>query len=181
MNTTKSVSLVKSRIAATLIAIVAAVILPQLVHTAGKLAGLGNSLGEMLLPMHLPVILAGILAGPVAGAVAGAFSPLISYGLSGMPGPLMLPFMMIELCSYGFVAGIINDKKLPMFGKVLVTQLSGRAIKAAAILVAAYVLKIEKLSVSIIYTTLIAGIPGILIQWAAVPLLSKGLKSNDDR
>ena len=38
---------------------------------------------------------------------------LASFLLSGMPMLAVLPFMMIELCAYGLVAGLLREIKLP--------------------------------------------------------------------
>ena len=82
--------------AATVLAIVAAVALPQLFHVIGAVSGQGTALGVAFLPMHLPIIFIGLIAGPAVGAIAGAAAPLVSFLLSGMPMLAMLPFMMIE-------------------------------------------------------------------------------------
>lgn len=61
-----------------------------------------------LLPMHWPVILAGLVYGPVGGSVVGLLSPPVSFALSGMPPVTSLPVMMIELCAYGLVTGLLR-------------------------------------------------------------------------
>ena len=45
-----------TKTAATLLAIVAAVVLPQLFHIIGAVSGQGTMLGVAFLPMHLPVL-----------------------------------------------------------------------------------------------------------------------------
>lgn len=57
--------------AATVLAIVAAVALPQLFHVIGAVSGQGTMLGVAFLPMHLPIIFVGLIAGPAVGAIAG--------------------------------------------------------------------------------------------------------------
>ena len=99
--------------AATVLAIVAAVALPQLFHVIGAVSGQGTMLGVAFLPMHLPIIFVGLIAGPAVGAIAGAAAPLVSFLLSGMPMLAMLPLMMIELCTYGLIAGLLRSVKLP--------------------------------------------------------------------
>ena len=100
-SSTKSGLSVKAQTLATIAAIVGAVAVPQIFHVLGRVSGLGTALGETFLPMHLPIILVGLLAGPYAGAIAGLLGPLASFALAGMPGIVMLPFMMIELCEIG--------------------------------------------------------------------------------
>lgn len=88
-----------TKAAATVLAIVAAVALPQLFHVIGAVSGQGTMLGVAFLPMHLPIIFVGLIAGPAVGAIAGAAAPLASFLLSGMPMLAMLPLMMVELCA----------------------------------------------------------------------------------
>ena len=79
-------------------------------------------LGVAFLPMHLPIIFVGLIAGPAVGAIAGAAAPLVSFLLSGMPMLAMLPLMMVELCAYGLVAGLLRGIKLPSLAKVVIDR-----------------------------------------------------------
>ncbi|MBQ9679533.1 MAG: ECF transporter S component [Ruminococcus sp.] len=162
---------IKTQTLATIGAIAGAVILPQLFHLMGALSGLGTALGETFLPMHLPIILAGLLAGPYVGAIAGVLSPLISFALTGMPASAMLPFMMIELCVYGLSAGLLRSVKLPSVVKVLIAQIAGRGVRAAAILLAVYAFGSNAVPVAVIWNSIVAGIFGIVLQWALIPLV----------
>jgi len=161
---------VKAQTLAALAAIASAVAVPQLFHTLGAVSGLGTALGETFLPMQLPVMLTGLLAGPYAGLAAGTFGPLASFALSGMPGSLMLPFMMIELAFYGLSTGLLANTKLPLIGKVFASQVIGRIARAAAILAAVYALGNESIHVSIIWKSISAGLPGLVLQWSLLPL-----------
>lgn len=162
---------IKTQTLATIGAIAGAVILPQLFHLMGALSGLGTALGETFLPMHLPIILAGLLAGPYVGAIAGVLSPLVSFALTGMPASAMLPFMMIELCVYGLSAGLLSSVKLPSFVKVLIAQIAGRGVRAVAILLAVYAFGSNAVPVAVIWNSIVAGIFGIALQWALIPLV----------
>ena len=166
----------KTSIKATLIGAVIsaamAVALPQLLHMFGMVTGLGPMPGETFLPMHLPVMLCGFFAGPAAGLIAGAASPAISAALTGMPATAMLPFMTIELAVYGLSAGLIKNTlgtdRLTML-KVLAVQVSGRAVRAIAILLAFYVLGLKMIAPAVIWNSIIAGLPGIAIQLIVIP------------
>ncbi len=162
---------VKKQVLATIGAIAAAVVLPQLFHVVGMVSNMGTALGETFLPMHLPILLVGLIAGPYAGAIAGLLSPLVSFGLTAMPGPAMLPFMMIELCMYGLFAGLLRNTKMPTIAKVLLAQVGGRAVRAAAILVSVYLLGNAAIHTAVIWNSIIAGIPGLILQWILLPLL----------
>ncbi|MCM1314516.1 MAG: ECF transporter S component [Muribaculaceae bacterium] len=166
---------VKKQTIATVSAIIGAVVLPQLLHVIGAASGSGTSLGETFLPMHLPVILVGLLAGTVPGAIAGFLSPLVSCLLTGMPGQLMLPFIMIELCAYGAFSGLLKNTKMPDIAKILTAQIAGRALRAIAILIAVYALGNESIKTAVIWDSVVTGIPGLVLQWSLIPLLLHGI------
>ena len=161
----------KTQTLATIGAVVAAVVVPQLFHVLGAVSGLGTALGETFLPMHLPILLVGLLAGPYVGVIAGLFGPLVSFALTGMPGVAMLPFMMVELCVYGLCAGLLHNVKMPSLAKIVIAQVAGRAIRALAILIAVYAFDNQAVSVSVIWTSIATGLPGLLLQWSLLPLL----------
>ena len=155
-----------TKTAATLLAIVAAVVLPQLFHVIGAVSGQGTMLGVAFLPMHLPIIFVGLIAGPAAGAAA----PLVSFLLSGMPMLAMLPLMMVELCAYGLVAGLLRGIKLPSLAKVVIAQLAGRVVLTAATAIAVFAFGSSKAIAATWTSDLAAGLPGLALQWALIPL-----------
>ena len=160
-----------TKTAATLLAIVAAVVLPQLFHVIGAVSGQGTMLGVAFLPMHLPILMVGLLAGPYAGIAAGAAGPLVSFALSGMPTAAMLPFMMIELAVYGLAAGLLRDVKMPVLAKVVLAQVAGRVVRAAAILLAVYGFGSTSVTAATIWGSIVTGLPGLILQWSVLPLL----------
>ena len=170
---------VKVQTLAGLIAVVSAIALPQLFHVMGAASGLGTALGEAFLPMHLPIILAGLLCGPYAAGAAGAAAPLLSAMLTGMPKPAMIPFMCIELCVYGVASGLLRSAKLPTLVKVLIAQIAGRAVRAAAIVIGVNAFG-SVLDVSIIWTSITVGIFGLALQWALIPLVVYRLRGKTE-
>ena len=156
----------KAQTLAAVAAVAGAVVLPQFFHAAGAAVGAGTALGEVFLPM----------AGPFAGAVSGLLGPLASFVLSGMPGAAMLPFMMIELCAYGLFAGLLHNGKMPTLAKVALTQIAGRAVRAAVILIAVYALGNEAVRVSAIWLSIRAGMYGLALQWILLPLIVSGVE-----
>lgn len=161
----------KAQLFAVLGAVVSAVALPQLFHAVGAVSGLGTALGATFLPMHLPIIFVGFLAGPWAGLVAGALAPAVSFALSGMPGLAMLPLMIGELAAYGFFAGLLRNGNMPSFLKLLTVQISGRLVRACVTLVVVFAASESGVTLSSVYTSIVTGLPGILLQWATLPLL----------
>jgi niacin transporter len=81
----------------------ASVLLPAAAHLSGLSV-------RVWLPMHWPVLLAGLLYGWRSGALVGVAAPGLSYLVSGMPYPPMLPAMAIELGAYGLVAGFLRER-----------------------------------------------------------------------
>ena len=156
-----------TKAAATVLAIVAAVALPQLFHVIGAVSGQGTMLGVAFLPMHLPIIFVGLIAGPAVGAIAGAAAPLASFLLSGMP---MLAMLMVELCAYGLVAGLLREVKLPSLAKVVIAQLAGRVVLTAATAIAVFAFGSSKAVAATWTSDLAAGLPGLALQWALIPL-----------
>ena len=162
---------VRVRLLATMVAVAAAVLLPQFCHLLGRAAGVGSALGEMLLPMHLPILLVGLLAGPLVGGVAGAVAPLLSFALTGMPALALLPFMVMELFAYGLVSGFMARVKMPTVCRVIVAQIAGRALRAVALLVAVFGFSYTAVPVAIIWNSLKVGLLGMLLQLVLIPLV----------
>ena len=170
---------IKVKTIITALAVITAVALPQLFHAIGIASGLGAMVGAAFLPMQLPVLLAGFMAGPVVGIIAGILSPLISFAISGMPTAMILPFIMIELAGYGLCAGLLSKSKINIFGKLIIVQIAGRALRAGAVLFAIYVLGNKMLQTSQIIDMVTTGLFGIILQLAFIPLLApkmEGLK-----
>ena len=162
-----------------IIGMAAAVALPQVIHVFGAMTGLGTLPGETYLPMHLPVLLTGFLAGPIAGLLCGLTAPAVSTALTGMPVPMMMPFMMIELAAYGLSAGLlkpVGGDGNYMILKTLGAQIAGRAVRAVAVLIAFYGLGMTMIAPASIWMSVMTGLPGIIIQLVAVPVIVKLVK-----
>ena len=168
---TRKKQIITAKALTTVIGITLSVAIPQLFHVIGIVSGTGGLPGSAFLPMHLGVFFTALLAGPTVGAVTGAVSPLLSFALTGMPSAALLPFMMIELTACGLVCGLLKNKKMPVILKVLTAQILGRAIRAAAILIAFYGLKSTEVSPTIILSSIASGLPGLVLQWTLLPLL----------
>ncbi|NEG90371.1 ECF transporter S component [Bifidobacterium aerophilum] len=179
---------VKFQTAAAIIAVVAAVALPQVFHVAGAALGLGAMVGQTLLPMHLPVLLVGLLAGPFAGLATGAFAPIVSFLLTGMPMAPMVPFMVIELAAYGLFAGLLRGVRLPAavpsplgwLVKLVGAQVAGRIADALAIAVAVSLLGNTTMTVASVAAAVVTGLPGLALQWVLVPVIMTAVDRRRD-
>ena len=159
-----------TKTAATLLAIVAAVVLPQLFHVIGAVSGQGTMLGVAFLPMHLPIIFVRPDCRSCRRRHRRSAAPLASFLLSGMPMLAMLPLMMVELCAYGLVAGLLREVKLPSLAKVVIAQLAGRVVLTAATAIAVFAFGSSKAVAATWTSDLAAGLPGLALQWALIPL-----------
>jgi len=178
-NITKPTVTIKT--VAMFMAVASAVALPQLFHTISGAVGLETALGEIFLPMHLPVLLLGFFAGRYFGAAAGLIAPLLSFATTGMPGAAMLPFITVELCVYGFASGALKDKKINLFSKVALSQLAGRLVRAVVIAIAIYGFKYTKIDFSVVLTSIVIGLPGIIFQLIIVPFVVSAVKRFGDK
>ena len=161
----------------TVAAIASAIVLPQIFHILGLASGTGTAVGAAFLPMHIPVLLAGLLGGPYAGIIAGLLSPVISFYITGMPTAAMLPFIVVELGVYGLTAGLLSQKKMNTFLKLIITQIAGRAARMVAVIAAIYVFGNTQLTMASIGTVITAGIFGIILQWSFIPLFTDRIKN----
>ncbi len=142
----------------------AGILLPQVFHMIG-----GQAMGGILLPMHLPVFIAGLLLGPFYGCAIGIITPIISFFVTGMPPAGKLPFMLIELLTYGLAAGLLRKKNVNIYVSLILAQIAGRVANALALVFATYVLQLNVPAVITVGTAVVTGIPGLILQLVLVP------------
>lgn len=141
----------------------AAVLFPALAHTTGLPV-------RTLLPMHWPVILAGLVFGWRGGAIVGALAPCSSFLVSGMPLPMMLPAMTVELAAYGAIAGFTRQNlKLNGFACAALALLGGRLLfvaiaVATGVTASGFVAYLER--------AMLPGLAAAVAQMVALPLLA---------
>lgn len=147
-------------------------LLPQVFHLVGLQAG------QTFLPMHIPVLVAGLFLGVPYGFAVGVMAPVLSALLTGMPLLARLPFMVVELAAYGAAAGFLRHTLgLHWAPSLLLAQLAGRLAYAAALFVAGNWLGLaEGMRVTLALSATLTGLPGIALQWFAVPALTKGME-----
>ncbi len=162
----------KRKTVLTFAAIASSVAFPWLLHALGHVLHIGTNVGEIFLPMHIFVMAAGFVLGPVCGAVAGITAPVLSFMITSMPTAVMLPFMVIELSAYGILSGVVSNMRFSSVLKVGTVQFFGRLMKAVAIIIAISFFD-SPLQAKIIYTSVIMGLPGIVLQLLTVPFIVK--------
>lgn len=161
-----------AKFAVALLVIAAAVLLPVLVHLLYGAPG-----GVRFLPMYLPVILGGALLGSRLGLCVGVLSPVVSalitslYG-SPMPAAGRLPFMAVELAVFALIVGLFTKKierrPLLAFPAVWCAEIVGRGV---FLLSSALFGSLANLSPDVVFSQIVAGLDGLLLQAVLAPVL----------
>ena len=142
-------------------------VLPMAFHTV-------PNAGTIFLPMHIPVLLCGLICGWPYGGVCGLIGPLISSLVTGMPPAAMLPSMMVECCAYGFTAGLlmkyVHTKRAvaDLYISLVSAMVVGRAVAGFA---KAWIFTPGISPFAWVTTSLVTGIPGIVIQLLLMPMI----------
>ena len=130
--------------------------------------------GTIFLPMHIPVLLCGLICGWPYGGVCGIVGPLLASLVTGMPPAAMLPSMMVECCAYGFVTGMLmrhvhtKHAVADLYISLVSAMVVGRAVAGFA---KAWIFTPGISPFAWVTTSLIAGIPGIVIQLILMPMV----------
>ena len=147
------------------------VVLPMAFHAI-------QNAGSIFLPMHIPVLLCGLMCGWPFGFICGVLGPLLSSLLTGMPPAAMLPSMMVECAVYGCVTGLMmqfirTGKTVPDLYISMVTAMAvGRVLAGLA---KSLIFSPGTAPFAWVTTSLVAGIPGIVIQLLLIPLVITSL------
>lgn len=143
------------------------VVLPMAFHT------FPNG-GSVFLPMHIPVLLCGLICSWPYGLICGLLGPALSCVLTSMPPIAMLPSMMVECAVYGCAASItmklVRTQKtyLDLYISMTIAMVLGRFVAG---LVKALILAPGTPVFAWVSTSLVQGIPGIVIQLAVIPTI----------
>ena len=149
------------------VSIALCVVLPMAFHAV-------QNAGTIFLPMHIPVLLCGLMCGWPYGFICGLLGPLISSLTTGMPPAAMLPSMMIECAVYGCVSGammqLVHTKKpvADLYISMTTAMILGRVLAGLA---KSWILSPGTAPFAWVTTSLVMGIPGIVIQLVLIPLV----------
>ena len=130
--------------------------------------------GQIFLPMHIPVLLCGLICGWPYGGVCGLLGPLLSSVITSMPPAAMLPSMMVECCVYGFASGLLMKyvRTKHAVADLYISLVSAMALgRIVAGLAKAWIFTPGVSPFAWVTTSLVAGIPGIAIQLALMPMV----------
>ena len=134
--------------------------------------------GQVILPMHIPVLLCGLMCPWPYGFACGLLGPLLSSLTTGMPLAAILPSMMVECAVYGGIAGVmmryVRTKKswLDLYISMLTAMVAGRVVAGLA---KAWIFTPGTAPFAWVTTSLVTGIPGIVIQLVLLPILVTAL------
>jgi len=130
----------------------------------------GVHLGRALLPMHFFALTAGIALGWRAGVLVGAASPIVSCLLSGLPTGASLPILVIEIATYGLIAGLLQRRGRNLWLSLIAAMVAGRVV-----LFVGAALVLPKPLLAYVGSVLLVGVPGMILQFAMIPPLAKKL------
>lgn len=159
-----------------LLTIMAAVLLPQILHLIGRFTGCGATLGEIFLPMHLPILIMAFFLSPLTAAITAMGSILVSYLLSGMPSLVILPFVAVELVTLALSASFFNKKFSPLVS-IIFSILISRAAKVLLSLLLSNILGMSSVTPALVGFLTLKGFLGISIHLTIVPLVVKYFKN----
>ena len=130
--------------------------------------------GVVFLPMHIPVLLCGLLCGWPYGLLCGLIGPMLSSITTGMPPAAMLPSMMAECATYGLVTGLMmrfvrtRSAVADLYISLICAMLLGRVVSGFA---KALIFSPGTAPFAWVTTSLVSGIPGIIIQLVLMPTI----------
>ena len=137
----------------------AAWLLPAAIHLLGLPV-------RQLLPMHWPAMLAGLVYGWRSGAAIGASAPIVSYAISGMPRPAVLPSMTVELAANGLFVEVLHRGR---FQAALASAIGGRLVFVAVMVVTG---AIATPLGTYLQAAMLPGLPAAIAQVVLLPLLA---------
>ena len=133
-----------------------------------------KEIGDTLLPMHIPVLLCGLACGWPFGLITGLLGPFLSSIITGMPPAAMLPSMMVECATYGLVTGLMmrfvrtKSYTADLYISMVTAMILGRTISGLA---KAWIFTPGTPAFAWVTTSLVAGVPGIVLQLVLMPLV----------
>jgi len=142
----------------------AGILIPQIFHLTG-----GPTSGGTFLPMHIPVLIGGFLLGGLYGSLIGLLAPVLSFIITGMPPAERLPFMVVELVSYGFFCGFLSSKTKHIYPVLVSSMTIGRLLYAGSLFIAFYLFKMQTAAPIAAWFAFLNGLVGIIIQLIFIP------------
>lgn len=140
------------------------ILIPSVFHLFGQV-------GSVFCPMHIPVIVCGMVCGWKYGGLCGLIVPPLSFLIIGMPPiyPVGVS-MMLELCAYGVIAGLLY-KKCNVFSSLVGAMLGGRVVYGVVNLILTGIAGTSYSLQTFLTAAFVTALPGIVIQLIFIPAL----------
>ena len=138
-----------------------ALVLPTLTHRLGL-----NYLAAQ--PMHWIILFAGLTYGALSGLILGAAIPVVSFFISGMPIPMMLPLMIPELAVYGLLSGLLK-RRTTAFGSIAISLIAGRIV---FLIMLAMTGRLGVPALEYAQITWLPGLTAVILQITLLPVLA---------
>lgn len=139
------------------------------------LTGQIPQIGAMLAPMHLPILICGLLCSPLYAVFVGAISPLLRFGIFGMPPLFPIGIAMsFELATYALVASFMH-KKHGILSSLITAMIFGRLVWGTVMAIIAGVSGISFGFKIFIMSAFVNAVPAIILQLILVPLVVKAV------
>lgn len=140
------------------------ILIPSVFHLFGQA-------GAVFCPMHIPVIVCGMVCGWKYGGLCGLIVPPLSFLIIGMP-PIypMGVSMMLELCAYGVLAGLLY-KRFNVFVSLIGAMIGGRVVYGIVNLILMGIASTAYSMEAFLTGAFVTALPGIVIQLIFIPAL----------
>lgn len=130
--------------------------------------------GVVFSPMHIPILLCGLVCGWPYGLCCGLLGTVLSSVITGMPPAAVLPSMMVECATYGLVTGLMmrfvrtKSATADLYISMITAMALGRTVAGLA---KSLIFSPGTAPFAWVTTSLVAGIPGIVLQLVLMPLI----------
>ena len=131
--------------------------------------------GKIFTPMYIPVLLCGLICGTPYGIICGVLGPIFSSVLTGMPLPVAVPPMIVELATYGAVTGLMmriirtGKTTADLYISLTTAMMVGRVVSGIA---KALIFSKGSYSFAIWVTAnFVTALPGVVLQLVLVPVI----------
>ena len=123
--------------------------------------------GSTFLPMFFFALMAGLLLGWRVGLLVGFLSPILSFGISGMPVAGLLPQVIAQNSLLGLTAGLLYGTfRLNIVSSLLAAIIASRQAQVLVIFIFSFN---EVNPATAVWQTVQLGWPGIAIQVIILP------------
>lgn len=147
------------------------IVLPSIFHLSGI-----N--GKIFLPMHIAALISGFFISPVLAFLVGFLTPYLNSMVTGMPPMFpMAAIMSVEIGLYALSIAILSGKmKLNKITSLILSMIIGRIGGGVMVYILASNFGVKMNPILFIKGSIVAGLPGIIIQIILIPIIVSALE-----